>query len=170
MHLVENGFFDVAFVTLNSEQNQMISRLHGYTRAMNENNLEKYILKVAYKTKSDELTKLIRSFIDNNKKINAVLFATNYLAIAGLEALKDLNRKIPGDIAVISFDDNSLFSLFSPSVTAVAQPVEEISKKVIEQLMLCINDENRKLKNITIRLPTKLVIRESSLRRNGIEK
>ena len=64
----------------------------------------------------------------------------------------------------------SLFSLFSPSVTAVAQPVEEISKKVIEQLMLCINDENKKLKNITIRLPTKLVIRESSLRRNGIEK
>lgn len=169
MHLVENGFFEVAFITLNSEQNQMISRLQGYLKAINENNLDKYVLKVAYKTRSEELTQLIRSFIDNNKKINAVLFATNYLAIAGLEALKDLNRKIPGDIAVISFDDNSHFSLFSPSVTAVAQPVEEISKKVIEHLMLCINDENNKTKNITIRLPTKLVIRESSLRRNGIE-
>jgi LacI family transcriptional regulator len=81
-----------------------------------------------------------------------------------------MNLKIPADIAVIGFDDNTHFSLFSPSVTAVAQPVEEMSQKLMEQLMFCIKDENRKTKNTTIRLPTKLVIRESSLRKNGVEK
>jgi len=172
-HFVQNGYRKIGFVTLDSEQVQMQDRLNGYLRGVSENNLKQCIQKLPYNTahdKHDKIVEQVKIFLKKNEELDSILFATNYLAIAGLEALKNMNLIIPGDIAVIGFDDNTHFSLFSPSVTAVAQPVEEMSEKVMEQLMLCIRDENRKTKNTTIRLPTKLVIRESSLGRNGVEK
>jgi len=168
-HFIENGYKQTGFVTLESEQVQMKERLHGYMQAINENGFKESLLKIPYRTPHAASAEKIKLFLKKNTGLDSILFATNYLAIAGLEALKEMNLKIPGDIAVIGFDDNTHFSLFSPSVTAVAQPVEEMSQKLMEQLMQCIKDENRKTKNITIRLPTKLVIRESSLRKNGIE-
>jgi LacI family transcriptional regulator len=171
-HFVENGYRSIGFVTLDSTQVQMQERLNGYLRATSENSLQPFIQKVPYDTaldKHDKIVEQVKAFLHKNPALDSILFATNYLAIAGLQALKDLNLTIPGNIAVIGFDDNTHFSLFSPSVTAVAQPVEEMSAKVMEQLMICIKDDNRKTKNTTIRLPTKLVIRESSLRRNGVE-
>jgi LacI family transcriptional regulator len=162
LHLVENGFTNVAFVTLQSEQNQMLGRLHGYTKAIRENNLENYVLRVPYKTGPEDLTKLIRSFIESNKKINAVLFATNYLVVSGLKAINELKLKIPGDIGVAGFDDNTHFALFSPSITAVAQPIEEIAGELVKQLLDALSDKKESRKRKTVTLPVKLVVRNSS--------
>lgn len=172
LHFVQNGYRKIGFVTLDSDQVQMQERLSGYLRGISENNLNPVIQKVPYNTaydKHDKIVEQVKLFLEKNPELDSILFATNYLAIGGLQAIKNMQLNIPQNIAVIGFDDNTHFSLFSPSVTAVAQPVEEMSAKVMEQLMLCIKDENRKTKNTTIRLPTKLVVRESSLRRNGIE-
>jgi LacI family transcriptional regulator len=160
-HMVENGFSNVAFVTLHSEQNQMSGRLQGYIKAMHENNLQQFVLKLPYNTDSKELTKLIRSFIETNNSINAVLFATNYLAVSGLKAISELNLKIPEDIGVTGFDDNTHFALFSPSITAVAQPLEDIAMQIVQQLVDALNGQERKRK--TTILPTELIIRESSI-------
>jgi len=162
-HLVENGFSNIAFVTLHSEQNQMSARLHGYIKAINENNLQTCILKVPYNTGSKGLTKLIRSFIENNREINAVLFATNYLTVSGLKAISELNLKIPEDIGVAGFDDNIHFSLFSPSITAIVQPIQEISEEVVKQLIATTNNAEESNKSRTVVLPVKLVVRDSSV-------
>ena len=162
-HFVENGYTNIGFVTLDSEQIQMQERLNGYLRGTSENKLKQFIQKVPYNTAHDKIVEKVKIFLNKNQRLDSILFATNYLAIGGLEALRNLQLNIPDNIAVIGFDDNTHFSLFSPSITAVAQPVEEMSKKVIEQLMLCINDENIRIRNETIVLQTKLMIRESSL-------
>jgi LacI family transcriptional regulator len=162
-HFVQNGYKTIGFVTLDSEQVQMQERLNGYLRGVSENKLKQFIQKVPYNTAHDKIVEKVKAFLKKNQGLDSILFATNYLAIGGLEALKNLQLSIPGNIAVIGFDDNTHFSLFSPSITAVAQPVEEMSKKVIEQLMRCMTDENTRTMNETIVLPTKLMIRESSL-------
>jgi LacI family transcriptional regulator len=162
-HLVENGFSNIAFVTLHSEQNQMSARLQGYIKAMHENNLQSYILKVPYDTDSKGLTKMIRSFIETNREINAVLFATNYLTVSGLKAISELNLKIPEDIGVTGFDDNTHFALFSPSITAIAQPIQEISEEVVKQLIAAPNNAEESNKRRTVVLPVKLVVRNSSV-------
>lgn len=169
-HFIENGYRHIGFVTLDSEQVQMQERLKGYRYGTAKYEIRQLMLKIPYRTPHATSVEKIKFFLKENKDLDSLLFATNYLAIAGLEALKEMKLKIPGNIAVIGFDDNTHFSLFSPSVTAVAQPVEEMSKKVIEHLMLCMQDENRRAKNTTTILPTKLIIRESSLLRNGVEK
>ncbi|MGN6400365.1 MAG: substrate-binding domain-containing protein, partial [Flavisolibacter sp.] len=58
---------------------------------------------------------------------------------------------------------NTYFSLFSPSITAAAQPVEEISNQTVKELIkaLIMEDQNEKKK--TIVLKTNLIVRESSV-------
>jgi LacI family transcriptional regulator len=160
-HLVENGFSNVAFVTLHSEQNQMSGRLQGYIKAMHENNLQQFVLKLPYNTDPKELTRLIRSFIETNNGINAILFATNYLAVSGLKAISELNLKIPENIGVTGFDDNTYFALFSPSITAVAQPLEDIAMQIVQQLIEALTGQEIKRK--TTILPAELIVRESSV-------
>ncbi|WP_295122035.1 LacI family DNA-binding transcriptional regulator [uncultured Chitinophaga sp.] len=160
-HFVENGCQQIGFITLDSEQVQMQDRLSGYDKAMEQSGLESLVLKVPYEIKHRNAAGKIKTFLEDNSHLEAVLFATNYLAIAGLEVMNDLHMQAPADLSVISFDDIKYFSLFSPSVTAVAQPVEAISEAVIQQLIDCLESSGTLEKKTTV-LPVNLVVRASS--------
>ncbi|MET3876389.1 LacI family DNA-binding transcriptional regulator [Chitinophaga sp. OAE865] len=162
-HLRENGYSNIAFITLNSEQTQMHGRLQGYIKAMEEGLCDPIVAKLPYKSSSQVSTeKLVQEFIKEHDKIDAIIFATNYLATNGLKAIRDLGLAIPGDIAVIGYDDNTHFNLFSPSITAVAQPIEEIAQEVVQQLINALSDERESKKRRTVTLPVKLIVRDSS--------
>lgn len=162
-HLRENGYANIAFVTLNSEQTQMHARLQGYIKAVEDSLRDPIVAKLPYKSSCQVGTgELVQAFIKEHDKVDAIIFATNYLAINGLKAIRDLGLAIPDDIAVIGFDDNTNFNLFSPSITAVAQPIEEIAEEVVQQLLNALSDERESKKRRTVILPVKLIVRDSS--------
>lgn len=168
-HLEQNGFSNIAFITLDSEQTQMQARLQGYLKAIEESRKEPIIERLPYNL-SHDLTadKLIQEFIGHNEKIDAIVFATNYLAINGLKAIRNLGLAIPDDIGVVGFDDNTHFHLFTPSVTAIAQPVEEIAEEVVKRLLEALSDEKEKKKRRNVTLPVKLIVRSSSMSRTNL--
>ncbi|MEO6719543.1 MAG: substrate-binding domain-containing protein [Ferruginibacter sp.] len=164
-HLVENGYKMIAFVTLDSLQVQMMDRLAGYKKALQKFGLKKYVLNIPYGTESDVSTEMIKDFISNNPGLDALFFATNYLAISGLKAIKDLQMNVPGQMGVVGFDDNTHFALFSPSITAIAQPIKEISDEVVRSLINCLAErDNKNRKPEKVELKVTLNIRESSQR------
>ena len=91
-----------------------------------------------------------------------MFFATNYLGVIGIEALQQSNLNIPADIAVVSFDDNDLFRLLSPSITVAAQPIEEIATESIQLLLRIIKKEQKPLKTVGEIIKPKIIIRNSS--------
>ena len=163
-HFVKYDYKNIGFVSIHSVQTQMRDRLSGYQHAISEKGLAPLVKMISFDLKPDleKITHEVKHFLEANPQIDAILFATNYLAISGLEAIKQLGLTVPGDIAVIGFDDNTHFSLFSPSITAVAQPVQEISDQVMQQLMACLTGNEKAPEKKTIVLQTKLIIRESS--------
>lgn len=163
-HLVESGFSNIGFVTLVSDQVQMVDRLKGYNDATKKNKIKPSVVKVGYSLSQKDNIETIKTFIENNLQLDAIFFATNYLTFAGLQALKELNRSIPQEVAVVSFDDNTYFEFHTPSITAVAQPVEEISHEIIKQLTQRLNKEDNKVEAETIVLKPQLIVRESSVR------
>lgn len=174
IHLVNNGYRHIAFITLDSEQIQMMDRLKGYEKAVKESLISSCIQKLeysTYKANQNLLAHLIKLFLEDNNSIDAVLFATNYLAISGLQAIKALGLRIPADVGVVGFDDNTHFSLFAPTITAVAQPINAISELAVQQLIKALATGSEKWKNKTTVLDTELKVRESSARRPviGIE-
>lgn len=161
-HLIKQGYANIAFVTLNSGQPQMIERLNGYLRAIKENNLDQLIKKIDYQDDQEVKVQKIMSLFSKKKKPDAVFFATNYLGVHGLDALRRLQMKIPDDIGVISFDDHDLFRLYTPSITVVAQPIEEMAKKIIAVLLDNIDFVQQRQKSKKIILPASLIIRNST--------
>ncbi|MES2775570.1 MAG: LacI family DNA-binding transcriptional regulator [Bacteroidota bacterium] len=162
-HLLVNGFKNVAFITLDSEQSQMQERLRGYTTAMKEAKFTSSILKITYNLPQQEISVHIKAFLKKNKQLDAVLFATNYLALGGIDAIKGLELRIPENLAVVAFDDDPVFNLLTPSITAVAQPVQEMAQEVIRQLLKLMESEEQVPGNrqSTI-LKTKFIERQSS--------
>lgn len=167
-HLSGNGYNHIGFVTLDSSQSQMNDRLNGYCQAVSKKALPTYIVKIPYRTNHIEAVQQISNFIKANPKIDGLLFATNYLTISGLKALASLGKKIPGDVGVIGFDDNTNYSLFSPAISAIAQPMQEIADEVIDRLMYCLSQTEDKSNKRMVVLSTNLIIRQSSVRSNEI--
>lgn len=165
--LINRGYKNIAFVTLSSQQSQMADRLEGYKSAIESHGYAPCLLEIAYTLSEEVLVSQIKYYFETQPQIDAVIFATNYLAVNGLRALQELGKKIPEQVAVIGFDDNSHFSLFSPSITAIAQPIEEIAGSIVKLLKKELRAAGS-LQNghaddkEQVVLSTKLIIRNSS--------
>jgi LacI family transcriptional regulator len=165
-HLFQQGFENIAFLTIESNQTQMQERLDGYKKALGEHKKEPIVKKILFQDDPKEIVKQISAFLTEEEGIDSIIFGTNYLGIKGLEVIKSLNIKIPSEIGVISFDDHDVFPLYSPSITAISQPIEEISYQLIKTLLNQLDSPGSvKAKEIhNIQLSATLVIRESSVK------
>ncbi len=163
-HLYENGYRNIAIITLLSEQIQMVERLNGYLKFIREKGLKEEVFKIEYDLQYKEITKKIARIIQDKPHIDAILFGTNYLTIGGLTALKQLGNE-RNKIGLVSFDDHFHYDLFTPSITAIDQPVDLLATTIITHLLEMLDDQtNATKKNETIRLPVSLLARESSKR------
>lgn len=162
-HLIKRGFKNIGLVAMSLGSPSKEERIIGYRKAIRDHRMTPYIyplpFKVHYRDYVDDITKILRQ----NKKLDAIVFGTNYLGVAGLEAINKMKLKIPDDLAVMSFDDNDLFRIHKPAISVVAQPIEEIAQTVIDTLLTKLR-EVTPLKSAPkmITLSTSLIIRESS--------
>jgi LacI family transcriptional regulator len=167
-HLIKNGYQRIGFVTINSDMSMMADRLRGYEQALLDHQLkfsDKNILRLKFEETPEKTVAGMRRFIAGPEKFDALFFATNYLGVYGLEALKDSGIRIPDQVAVVSFDDNDLFRLYSPSITVASQPIEKIAVEAIDLLLAMINDPEKTNKPTAKVLKPLLVKRESSISR-----
>jgi len=165
-HLLAQGFRNIAFVTTDSTQTQMEERRQGYANALEEHHLPQTLKRMAVTKDSAQIIADIAAFVREHRACDAIIFSTNYLSIYGLEAISGLGLRIPDDVAVISYDDHDLFRLYTPAITVIAQPVENIAKHVIDILLEELEHRRDKqplpLQHVV--LPATLIIRKSSIR------
>jgi len=166
-HLLGQGMTQVAFLTTESEQTQMAARLHGYTRAMQASGQPPLVQRIPLAFEGDREVSIvaIHDFLAANPTCEAIIFANNSLTVYGLEAMARLGRRIPQDVAVVSFDDNDLFRLHSPPITAVAQPVEALAETLINVLLAGLaTGQAAPPARQQVVLPLTLLVRGSSVR------
>lgn len=136
--LIAQGKRNIAFVTVDVEVQQIKDRYVGYEKALKLNGIEvqEDLCKlISFTSSAEDTTKELIEFFTANTQIDAVLFATNYLAVRGLFCFKEMNKAIDGDFKVIAYDDHDIFQLHSPMISAVNQPVEEIADHVINLIL-----------------------------------
>lgn len=157
-HLLENADHKrIGLVSLYSNQTQMRDRVDGYMQAMDEHRHQSFIRKLSLTEPENEAIDKIYEFIEGNQ-LDAVLFATNYLAITALKSAKNKGFKMPKFVA---FDEHTLFNLYDPAITAVSQNITEIARQLIVTLIKQINNKTTEVKEIII--PCELKVRASSV-------
>ncbi|HTE33006.1 MAG TPA: substrate-binding domain-containing protein [Chryseolinea sp.] len=162
-HLVKAGYKNIAMITTAMGQVQMQEREAGYVQCLKEHALYKatYKLLLKFSPMEDVYADQIKKFLLKHPQIDAVFFATNYLGIQGLKVLKDLGKRIPEDIGVLSFDDHDIFKLYTPAITVISQPIAEMAAKGVEMLTNQMNGTDDDPKRKGILLDGELIIRQS---------
>ncbi|UNO42695.1 LacI family DNA-binding transcriptional regulator [Streptomyces sp. MST-110588] len=100
-----------------------------------------------------------RHLLAASRPPTAIITANNAMTIGTLQALRDLGREVPHDIALACFDDFSWADLFSPRLTAVCQPSKEIGATAVRLLLERLEEPGRPPR--TLRLPCTFVHRTS---------
>lgn len=158
---IKQGKKNIALVTTDIDVQQITERFDGYKKAIIDYALpyqDDLVLRIPFNQAEANTTIQLKQLF-KNKEIDAVLFATNYLAISGLKALKEIGKKINNNFSVIGYDDHEAFELHTPSISTIQQPLEEIAETIIK-LILAQLATKTKLPDEQIIIPAKLIIRE----------
>lgn len=137
-YLIKGGYKNIGFVNYKTSLFHLLERNRGYIAALKDNNLpvnDSFIKEIRDKYLEEDIDTAVKQLITISPVCDAVLFATDTIAINGLKIINHLNLKVPQDIGVLSFDEAEAFELFHCPVTHAKQPLEEIGKIAVSTLM-----------------------------------
>jgi LacI family transcriptional regulator len=89
-----------------------------------------------------------------------VLAGNDEIAIGVLQAAADRGLRVPEQVRIVGFDDTRLASLIRPRLSSVRVPMAEVGAAAVRLLVRRIDDRSAGIE--CVRLPTSLVVRESS--------
>ncbi|MBA4047766.1 MAG: LacI family transcriptional regulator [Sphingomonas sp.] len=99
-----------------------------------------------------------RALIARGTGFDALFAASDTIAIGALAALEEAGLSVPGDVAVVGFDDIPAASLTHPPLTTIAQNYLAAGEVLVDTLLARIRDEPV----ASVALPGRLVVRRSS--------
>ncbi|MRG84980.1 LacI family DNA-binding transcriptional regulator [Salinibacillus xinjiangensis] len=158
-HLLQHGHQKIGFIYAVRHVTTTDDRIRGYKDALKEANIpfnESY-LEAGYATVNGGIN-AIQSLIKRESDITALFIQNDLMTIGSISMLRELNIKIPEDIAIIGFGDFASAPIIEPPVTNIVLPPETIGKTAFDVLLNKINNPNYE-KNIE--LPPTLITRKS---------
>lgn len=90
----------------------------------------------------------------------AIVAGADLIAMGAIDAVRSRGLSVPDDVSIVGFDDIPRAAQTFPSLTTVRQPLHEMGQAGARALLSLI--EGRALAAEGIRLPTTLVVRDSS--------
>jgi LacI family transcriptional regulator len=141
------------------------NRFKGYKAALEKHNLPfREELVITSKLMEKEGSENAKKMLDLPYKVDGLFCANDVVAISAIQYLKKQGIKIPEDIAIVGFSNESISSVIEPALTTVNQPGLEIGITATNLLLEKIMDESKKLVSETIIVKTNLIERKSTMR------
>ncbi|MEV0204558.1 LacI family DNA-binding transcriptional regulator [Streptomyces sp. NPDC050788] len=158
-HLLGSGRSKVATIAGPLDMDVGRSRLEGWRTAHHEAGVTASQVLVETGDFSWESgRRAMHSLLERAPDLDAVFAASDLMALGALDELRRQGREVPGDVAVIGFED-SLARYAHPPLTTVRQPVEELGRTMV-RILTAITQEGGARQQLM--LPTELVVRESA--------
>ena len=159
-YLVSLGHKRIGYINVKPDITVGIERLKGYKNSLKKANIPLIpdLLKFSGFSIESSYEKA-KELLTQKNRPTALVSVSNRITIGALQAIKDLNLRIPDDISVVGFDDIITANILSPPLTVVDQPAYDFGKIGIDILINRIN--GKKVENRIIKLEPELIIRES---------
>jgi LacI family transcriptional regulator len=136
-YLIKSGKSNIAFYRGQKNNPVFIERYRGYREALQKNRIpfnENLIFDGGIRIENG--TALIHSIAKNDQTVDAILCVVDMVALGVITGCRELGIDIPGDIALIGFDNEPAGRIIRPALTTIAQPIERIGRKAFEFLLL----------------------------------
>lgn len=94
-----------------------------------------------------------------DKGVDAIFAASDMMAFGVLRRLREMDCRVPDDVAVVGFDDLEAAALTQPPLTTVRQPIRRAGITAVETLLDILENGADPVQRVV--MPTQLIIRES---------
>lgn len=167
-HLISKGARRIGLLSISpSHLSSMTERVRGYRAALENHHLPydaSIVKEVPYDDIHGGISKVLPELLGGKQPVDALFVLNNNLTMAALDILGKLKKSIPKEVAVVSFDDVETFRFIQPSITAVAQPIEEMGVSAVD-VLLDIILKNNEAQTQQVFLQTHLIARTSTERK-----
>ncbi len=162
-HLIQTGRRRIAHIAIPAYVSITAERLAGYRAALAQYGLPYDETLIRYAGFGQhEIDAIVDELLDRSLPPDAFFTTSDRLALGCLTALHRRGVDIPAQVALIGFTNTTVADLLAPSMSTVEQPAQEIGQLAAEQLIDRIERKQKRPSVTTLRLPTRLVIRQSS--------
>jgi DNA-binding LacI/PurR family transcriptional regulator len=106
---------------------------------------------------SESAADMTRRLLEQAPDLDGIFSCSDVMAIGAMDVLRAAGRSIPGDVAVIGYDDLSIAPITNPSLTTISQHLPLAGKMLAENLIQYLQ------KGIVINatVPVDLIVRQS---------
>jgi LacI family transcriptional regulator len=159
-HLADLGHRRIALVAGLEGLATSEERLDGYRLGLVRSGLE-FVpeLVVSGDSSAEPASRAVAGLLALGTPPTALVVGNNYMTIGAMKALREAGLAVPGDVALVAFDDFEWADLFAPRLTTMAQPCREMGASAVRLLLSQIADPG--LAPRSIRLAAHFVHRQS---------
>jgi LacI family transcriptional regulator len=158
--LVDMGHQRIAMLT--SYEGPSRFRERGYRQALETHHIAFDEALLSYGEYSEDGGYLAMSnLLRNGIRPTAVFAADDLMAMGAIVAIREFGLSIPGDIAVMGFDDIPTAKLVYPSLTTVAQFQRDVGRRAAEMVMERLTQE-LPAGGRSVEMPFQIIARQST--------
>ena len=156
-YLIKKGYKNIAHLTGPANINVFNDRQNGYLNAIAKNKLAFVRQVIITEDFSVEIgKKILIKLMSEIEKPDAIISSSNLLALGLAVQAREMELKIPDDLALIAFGDPLNAMIMQPQLTTIIQPEDEIAILTFEFLEkmikkeIAIGEDYTKVVNATI--------------------
>jgi len=163
-YLIQLGHENIGFIGGNKNLTVTINRLEGYKRALKKANLlinERHIIYEEFLISGGKHG--VEKLLNTKTPPTALLVTDDLMSLGVLRTLKEMDKQVPEDLSIVSFNNSMFAELSNPPLTSVDISIPELGEQAIKQLIAHINNPREPVKRVII--PHKIIKRKSCLRK-----
>ncbi len=165
-HLIAQGCCRIAHFAGQQHLNIYQQRLQGYQDALQDHGIPHDEALVYYSNvKIEDGRAGMHAMLQQGRLPDAVFAASDYAAIGAMQILKAEGKRIPEDVALIGFMNETFTSFVDPALTSVDQLSENMGKLAASTILEQISSKEAFAPRKIILNP-QLIIRGSSIKRH----
>ncbi|HUW13181.1 MAG TPA: substrate-binding domain-containing protein, partial [Anaerolineae bacterium] len=160
-HLVDTGHRVIGYIGVPPSVKSGIQRKKGYERALRERRLPLVPgLIMEEENSADGGHRAATALLASSRRGSAVFVYDDVMAIGAIRAIQEAGLSVPGDMAVVGYDDIAIAAHVTPPLTTVRQAKELMGIKAMQLLLALMAGENAADNHVMLR--PELIVRESS--------
>lgn len=164
-HLIDNYCKKIAFLSISPTLSITKKRMNGYRQAIIDNNLAiKEDFEINCTLNDNYNNTVIEDLLKADERPDGIIASVERLTASIYMACKQLQLKIPEDVAVISFSNLKTAMILDPSLTTITQPAFDMGKAAASLLFKSLEKKNFDLDTESEVFPSVLTVRNSTLK------
>lgn len=136
-HLIEqHGRRKIAFIGGPKANPEASDRLKGYQQVLTSHGIaiRHELIEYGDFTLLSGREAMLR-LLARTRDFDALVAANDYMALAGVEVLREVGLRVPEDVAVCGFDDINAAACATPSLTSLRQPLWQLGTRAVSTLV-----------------------------------